>query len=370
MGNYDKSLFALFMGSGFSLLFLAAYFKSSSCPDGITCKTVQANGLTFDCHLAGQQGKAGDVMLLHGFPEWSSMYVPLMLILAEKGYSSVACDQRGYSKGASPDKEEDYNYNLLRDDIFAVAEAVGFDKFHLVAHDHGAVLGWYAAGSDRGKERFLSYSALSIPHTDAFSAGLYGPSADLDQQVASQYFTIFTLKDSASLHGYMLYLTMGLTSGFYSASDFQKALWWYNGAFDVGVISMPPLFNSSFLSEHGSTSMSTLRWMFGGTPNDGVPQKVTTGSITTPSLFVCGTSDTAILCNKPYALKTAEYCAASGSYQHVTVDCGHHVLGCSSQSETQKVLDAIVNRIVSASSNRVHQVVLPEKLKQEHTLIA
>lgn len=273
--------------------------------------------------------------------------MPLMRVLAQKGYRSMACDQRGYSKGAAPDRESDYNYNKLRDDIFAIADAAGFDKFHLVAHDHGAVLGWYAAGSDRGNARFLSYSALSIPHNDAFAAGLRGPAADFQQQLASQYFTVFVLNNSASLHHDALYLAAGLTAGFWSAQDFQKVVWWYNGAMDVGVLAMPPLFNYSVLEKNGYDAMAKLRWLYGGMPNSGIPQSAPTGKIAMPSLFVCGTSDPAILCDRPFALKTKDHCSAD--YTHLAVDCGHSVLSCSNSSETQRVVDAVVQRITSAS---------------------
>ena len=49
------------------------------CTDGITCANVSANGLTFQCRLAapapGSTAHRGDVLMLHGFPEWSEMYV-------------------------------------------------------------------------------------------------------------------------------------------------------------------------------------------------------------------------------------------------------------------------------------------------------
>ncbi len=47
---------------------------SSGCAEGSTCKQVQASGFTFDCRFAGEANRSsGDVMLLHGFPEWASM---------------------------------------------------------------------------------------------------------------------------------------------------------------------------------------------------------------------------------------------------------------------------------------------------------
>jgi len=311
---------------------------------------VTANNLTFDCRFAGLdlgEAKKGDVMLLHGFPEWSSMYLPLMSELAKAGYHSVACDQRGYSPGASPEKEEDYNYNLLRDDIFAVADALKFDKFHVIAHDHGAVLGWYAAGSQRGEERFLSYTAMSIPHNDAFAAGLYGPDADVEQQMASQYFSIFTMPNSASMKNNTLFNSWGRPSGFDTSSHFQKALWWYNGAFDVGVLSMPPSYSADYLRAQGANASADQREYFGGDENDGLPQKVATGQISMPTLYVCGTDDTFILCDHEFARNTKNFCTKD--YQHLPVACGHNPLACDDPTSTDKVVAGVINRVVTAT---------------------
>jgi len=48
-------------------------------------------------------------MLLHGFPMFSDVFVGLMNYLSDNGYNSLACDQRGYSKGASPDDINEYD---------------------------------------------------------------------------------------------------------------------------------------------------------------------------------------------------------------------------------------------------------------------
>ena len=48
------------------------------CTNGITCRNVTANNLTFHCRQAAPTDGLninGSVMLLHGFPEWSDMYL-------------------------------------------------------------------------------------------------------------------------------------------------------------------------------------------------------------------------------------------------------------------------------------------------------
>jgi pimeloyl-ACP methyl ester carboxylesterase len=146
---------------------------SDACSDGITCTLLAANNLTFQCRLAGPVASArAQVLLLHGFPEWSDMYVPLMRTLGGLGYRSLACNQRGYSPAAAPDDVRSYDYGLLADDAFALAAAglnlsASRPRFHLVGHDHGAVLGWTMAASARGAALLQSYTALSIPHPAA-----------------------------------------------------------------------------------------------------------------------------------------------------------------------------------------------------------
>jgi len=353
------------MKLGFVLLFSVAITSTNAsfggCDNGITCANISANGLTFHCRFAGS-GDAGHVMLLHGFPEFSSMYMPLMRKLSDSGLKSVACNQRGYSPEARPEGVENYAYHVLASDVFAIADELGLQQFHLVAHDHGAVLGWTIAASDLAK-RLLSFTSLSIPHDDAFARGLFGPDADVDQQVASQYFSMFLMNNSASIDVDAMYYTMGKTAGdkysdeFNSAADFQKALYWYNGAFADGVLSLPPLFSASdLLWKYGNPAMAALREIYTGCDAnkqspEGIPQTKPIGNVSTPVLFICGSSDSAIKCAKGFSLKTQDYC--TGRYTYLKVDCGHDVLskgitdGCSSDAEVTKVYDAIQSHILA-----------------------
>lgn len=337
------------------------------CSDGITCGNLTASGFTFDCRFGGATESPTAVMLLHGFPEWSDMYMPLMRLLAKNNIRSVACNQRGYSPLARPPLETDYNYNNMKSDIFALAKAAKFpQRFHLVGHDHGGVLGWVAAASPEGEAAIASFTSLSIPHAAAFAAGLFGPTADVKQQVASQYFSMFTMNNSASLDMGFWFHSMGATSSnqnsdsFATAGDFQKALWWYNGALDAGYMALPPLFSASdLLLKHGSPSMASLRELFAGSDAarahpEGIPATHVVANVSMPALYVCGKSDSAIMCNRPYALRTREHC--SGVYQYLEVDCGHDVLskgiadGCKSDAEVDKVNSAVLNHIQKAAS--------------------
>lgn len=128
---------------------------------------VSIGDLTFDVRVAGDQG-AIPVVFLHGFPETSYMWEPVMGALAERGHYCVAPDQRGYSPGARPDAVEGYDHRNLGQDVLDIAKAMGMTEFHLVGHDWGAGAAWCAVDLDRG-HRIKSLVALSIPHYRAFA---------------------------------------------------------------------------------------------------------------------------------------------------------------------------------------------------------
>ena len=64
---------------------------------------IRANSMEFRARVAGFGNRGGEgVILLHGFPETSIMWEPLLERLSKEGLRAVAFDQRGYSPGARP----------------------------------------------------------------------------------------------------------------------------------------------------------------------------------------------------------------------------------------------------------------------------
>jgi pimeloyl-ACP methyl ester carboxylesterase len=147
---------------------------------------IESGRLAFRARTAGFGGRQGDVILLHGFPESSAMYEPMIPVLALAGYQVVAFDQRGYSPGARPAEAEQYTIDKLVGDVRAVADAVGFDTFHLVGHDWGAAVGWQMVF--QRSPRVSSWAALSIPHLGAYTEAIL---TDPDQQSRSRYIGFF-----------------------------------------------------------------------------------------------------------------------------------------------------------------------------------
>ena len=127
------------------------------------------------------------VLLLHGFPETSHMWRHQLRALGEAGYHAVAPDQRGYSPGARPEAVAAYNTTALTNDVAAFADALGYDRFHVVGHDWGGAVAWITA--TRFPARISSLTVLSTPHPTALGAARASP--DSDQAQRSSYFVEF-----------------------------------------------------------------------------------------------------------------------------------------------------------------------------------
>lgn len=131
---------------------------------------ITAGDFTYRARVAGLNNVGPNILLLHGFPESSVIWEELIAAASGEGFRVVAFDQRGYSPGARPSGAENYELPLLINDVYAVADAVGFDTFHLAGHDWGAVVGWFTVmNNDYG--RINSWAALSIPHSGVFFKG-------------------------------------------------------------------------------------------------------------------------------------------------------------------------------------------------------
>ena len=118
-----------------------------------------------------EHGDGDPVILLHGFPETSKMWERIMPALADAGYHCLAPDMRGYSPRARPADVDAYRYEELAADVFSFAEACGFDRFHLVGHDWGGIVGWCVLAADPAP--IVSWTSLSIPHYAGFSRAVW-----------------------------------------------------------------------------------------------------------------------------------------------------------------------------------------------------
>jgi pimeloyl-ACP methyl ester carboxylesterase len=104
----------------------------------------------------------------------------------------VAFDQRGYSRGARPLDVAEYCPDRLVDDVLGIADAVGAQSFHIVAHDWGGMVAWALATSH--PQRLKSLTVLSTPHPIALQESR---KADLKQDHRLDYVRFFRLRDGS-----------------------------------------------------------------------------------------------------------------------------------------------------------------------------
>ena len=126
------------------------------------------------------------VLLLHGFPTTEAMWEPVLRSLGRRGWHAVAPRQRGYASRARPSGRAAYAVDHLVEDAFGFADALGVERFHLVGHDWGGVVGWMAASAD--PRRLRSFCSLSTPHPAALARSLRG-----SQVARSAYVALFQL---------------------------------------------------------------------------------------------------------------------------------------------------------------------------------
>ncbi len=130
-------------------------------------------------------GTGEPIIFLHGFPESHRTW---RYQLADLGHDHhvVAPDQRGYARSSKPDGVDAYRADRIVDDVLALADALGIDRFTLVGHDWGGAAAWLAAL--KVPNRVARLVILNAPHPLLFQRSLFDDPA---QAAASQYMNAF-----------------------------------------------------------------------------------------------------------------------------------------------------------------------------------
>lgn len=276
----------------------------------MTQSTISARGLDFTVRRAGDAGEP--VLLLHGFPETSAMWSPVLAALAEEGYRCAAPDQRGYSPGARPAEVAAYRHEELTADVVALADALGFDRFHLVAHDWGAAIAWLVA--IEAPSRLASLTALSIPHYHAFAEATW---TDPDVEDYRRFLGLVLAPDGAAerLLGqdHLAVLRALLTR--HSAAEHEQLV--------------------SVLDQPGALS-AALAWY---RASDGHRRILSAAAepVTVPTLLIMGRKE-------PYAGAMAVALGEQipiADYQRIDLDAGHWLV----QERPAEVTEAILDQL-------------------------
>ncbi len=131
------------------------------------------------------EGEGEPVLLLHGFPDSNYLWRGVIPNLTDSGYKIIAPDQRGFGLSDAPEGKKNYQIELIAKDVIAILDQLNINKVKLVAHDWGAMIGWYLAGTY--PDHFKSYTAISVGHPSAYA------SAGFEQKKKGWYVLFFQL---------------------------------------------------------------------------------------------------------------------------------------------------------------------------------
>ncbi|MGF1477433.1 MAG: alpha/beta fold hydrolase [Geminicoccaceae bacterium] len=156
----------------------------------------EGSPLGYETHGSGTE----KVIVLHDWLGSSATWDPIKPYLDTDEFTYVFTHVRGY--GTSQDRKGNYTTGEITSDVFALADALGFDRFHLIGHSMTGMAGFNAISAE-GSDRIQSFVAVTptppggypadeqtrqffaaIPHDekmtqaafDGLTSGRYGPS--------------------------------------------------------------------------------------------------------------------------------------------------------------------------------------------------
>jgi len=178
------------------------------------------------------------ILFLHGFPEF---WYAWKHQLAEFGrdYMAVAPDMRGYNLSSKPAEVEQYRIKYLVEDVRALVEYLGYQKFFLVAHDWGAGVAWpFAIRHPNYLEKLI---IINGPHPVTFVRELRD---NPEQQKASRYILVHRKPEAEQILSRNNFgelasslLQDGLNKGYFTEEDREAYLsaWSQPGALTGGL---------------------------------------------------------------------------------------------------------------------------------------
>lgn len=130
-------------------------------PDDFT-KTFESRFVsTDDVRLHAVIGGDGPpLLLIHGWPETWFAWRALMPALA-RDFMVVAVDQRGI--GLSDKPERGYDTTTLANDLLQMMDALGHDRFAIVGHDTGMVIGYALAADHPDRVERVALAEAPLP---------------------------------------------------------------------------------------------------------------------------------------------------------------------------------------------------------------
>lgn len=275
---------------------------------------LKANSLEFLVRVAGMHNDGPALVLLHGFPESSLVWQPLLEKAATEGYRVLTFDQRGYSPKARPANVADYQIDHLVQDVLAVADQVGFDTFHLVGHDWGAGVGWKTVMDF--PDRIHTWTAMAIPHSGVFFDAVLNHPAQKKRS------------------GYMKRFQMPFLPEFLFHLNQQKVADGLSGRWSDELIQ-----ECLAIQRENGALTAALNWYRAMRFEEGIGKEFKK-DIQRPTLFIWGKDDPVIV----PAIIPLQKSYIKAPYQELSLATGHSLM----QVKTDSVMQAILKHVATS----------------------
>lgn len=280
------------------------------------------------------------VILLHGFPATSRGFHALMLRMAAAGFRAVAPDLRGYSPGARPSEDSAYALTAVASDVPGFADALGASKVHVVGHDWGAAVGWFAAALY--PDRVATLTAISIPHPEALRAAMLDPASG--QREASAYTEVLR-RDGAEVE--LLANDAELLRMFYGEDPGDGAA----DAYGVDVASGPPVPDAiaedylDVLSDPTALSAALAYYRVNWGALESAAISLESLQVQSPTLQVWGDQDFSVT----YAAAEGSQRFVEGPYAFKILSSGHFILETAGEALSDAVLRHLEENTASST---------------------
>jgi pimeloyl-ACP methyl ester carboxylesterase len=106
-------------------------------------RTIDVGGLSIAISEAGAGGRP--LLLVHGFTGAKEDFGEALDRLADAGWHAVAPDLRGHGHSSQPASEDAYDLELFADDLWALVDALGWERLVLLGHSMGGMIAQVAA---------------------------------------------------------------------------------------------------------------------------------------------------------------------------------------------------------------------------------
>jgi haloalkane dehalogenase len=109
-----------------------------------------------------ERGQGAPILFLHGNPDDAEQWLPLMAHLQGR-FRCLAPDLPGYGQSTAPPPSYDFSVKAQVGFVDALVKQLGLDRFTLVVHDIGGVMGipWVAAHPAR-VQRFFIFNTVAF----------------------------------------------------------------------------------------------------------------------------------------------------------------------------------------------------------------